>query len=446
MDGFWQSDGYGFVLEITGPSARLYSTGEQACVRETDELVPLDDLLPGIAFEASADGQHLNILLPMEPHRIGTFRLHELLAVCMNQTAADPKEVFDAFVGYFDANYPFFPLYDFDWPRRVEAARQRVNARMGDRGLFDVLDWLIHPLRDGHVSLVAEIDGTRYISVPGRANILKQIWQTASDSGTDPAEALSAFRHAIWFNSIQSDILHGRGHITGNDRIQYGMLTDEVGYLSFAAVGGFGPADAAPSDQLDAAQALLDHIMSFFETQEPRSIVLDLSLNLGGDDYIAREIASRFIEQCVISYTKYAGDADKPIMTRVDVEPSKGDRFDGTVFLLTSQITVSAAEVLVLLLKEQPHVVHAGERTRGALSDALTRSLPNGWQLSMSNEVYLDADGQAWESIGIPPDLAVPVFLKADPIYSHKSAVLEILEESAVIRASAEDPNLSLLC
>lgn len=429
IEGVWQSDGYGFVLEIRGESARLFSIGDGFCVPETDEMVPITDLLPEVSFELMGSGQRLNIGLAMEQHRISAYRRSSVPRVCTQALPADAITVFNAFVGYFDTNYLFFTVHNVDWPARVAEARQRMDVAMSDQELFDELSWLIAPLRDGHVTLVAELDGSRVVAFPGRAQVLQNLRNAAGRAGEDPADAVRAFRHNLWYQSIPEDVLGRHGQMVGNDRIQFGMLGSGVGYLAFAALDGFGSDTAMPEENLSETQSLLDDIMIFFENQGAQSVVLDLSLNFGGSDYIAREIASRFLSQTVVAYTKFAGDAVRPIVTGVSIEPSARARFDGDVILLTSQVTVSAAEVLALSLRSQSHVMHVGEATRGALSDALSRSLPNGWQLTLSNEVYLDFEGRHWEAVGIPPEIERPVFQGNDPIGTHLQTIRWLLKE-----------------
>ncbi len=427
VDGVWQSDGYGFVLDVQGSTVRLFSTGRGYCGPETGAFIPIEELLPGAEFVLAGDGQRLSIGLPMEPHRISARRLPTLPPACMTETSTDAVAVFEAFVGLFDSNYPFFALHGVDWPARVAEARQRVHVNMNDQSLFDELTWLMTPIQDGHVALIANIDGTRQISAPGRARIFHALSQAARATGDGPAAAIRSFRDALWYGSIHADLLEGDGEMVGNDHIQYGMLNEEIGYLAFGRLDGFGPVGERPEDALRTTQALLDVIMEDFATYGARSIILDLSLNFGGSDFIAREVASRFIPRTVFAYTKFAGDADTPIETRVSIEPSTGAQFGGDVVLLTSNVTVSAAEVLTIALRTQPHVIHVGEATRGAFSDTLSRTLPNGWQLNLSNEIYLDADGRHWEALGIPPDLEMPVFLETDPIQSHRQAIRRLL-------------------
>ncbi len=427
LDGVWHSDGYGFVLEIQDRTARLFSAAGDLCLPEISTLVPLNELLPGSNFALSGNGQRLSIGFPMEPHRISANRLVSLPTQCSAGMPTNANAVFEAFVRFFDAHYPFLTLYDVDWINRVAAARSIVNEAADDQALFDALAWLIAPIQDAHVALIADVDGSRQISAPGRARILCYLRDTARAEGLDPASAVGEFRLSIWYESLATVILRDEGQMRGNDRIQYGMLTAEVGYLAFSALDGFGPENATPEENLAATQVVLDVILSDLTSLGAKSIVLDLSLNFGGSDYIAREVASRFLREGVHAYSKFAADAALPIVTDVRIEPSPRVRFDGDVVLLTSHITVSAAEVLTLSLRTQPHVTHVGETTRGALSDAVSRTLPNGWHLNLSNEVYLDSEGQYWEGMGIAPDVEMPVLLNADPIASHQAAILRLL-------------------
>jgi carboxyl-terminal processing protease len=79
------------------------------------------------------------------------------------------------------------------------------------------------------------------------------------------------------------------------------------------------------------------------------------------------------------------------------------------VYVLTSNVSVSSAETFTMAMRALPHVTHVGQRTRGAFSE-LSRRLPNGWFVVLSNEIFVDADGKAWEGVGIPPHMPLQVF------------------------------------
>ena len=103
--------------------------------------------------------------------------------------------------------------------------------------------------------------------------------------------------------------------------------------------------------------------------------------------------------------------------------PSSRVRFEGPLHVLTSDITMSAAETLVLSLRALPQVTLVGQATRGAFSNVLEKPLPHGTHVMLSNEVYEDPDGECYEGRGIPPDVPIVVFDPADPWRGHGQAV-----------------------
>lgn len=113
------------------------------------------------------------------------------------------------------------------------------------------------------------------------------------------------------------------------------------------------------------------------------------------------------------------------------VEPYKGSDDKGAtytkpVYLVISDITVSAAEIFVLCMKDLPRVKTIGKPTRGALSDILGKSLPNGWDFGLSNEIYLDSSGVCFEAKGIPPNIPMTILDPTKPDLGHAEVILEI--------------------
>ena len=92
----------------------------------------------------------------------------------------------------------------------------------------------------------------------------------------------------------------------------------------------------------------------------------------------------------------------------VHVTPADTENYAGNLFILTSELTASAAEIFVLSLLQHPRLTLIGEPTQGILSDTLERHLPNGWYLTLSNEIYRASDGQIYEDVGIPPHIHLP--------------------------------------
>jgi carboxyl-terminal processing protease len=171
---------------------------------------------------------------------------------------------------------------------------------------------------------------------------------------------------------------------------------------------------------------------------DARAIIVDVSLNDGGHDMIARRIAGHFAAERTIAYYKYPGDAGTVERQPIHVEPLGDAPFKGPVFLITGQLTVSAAEIFVLAMRALPNVTQIGGTTDGSLSDILTKPLPNGWSLTLSNEVYLDADGVGWEGRGIPPDIEAEVAYDADGSERDVEAAELFVDHIRALAADAE--------
>lgn len=60
-------------------------------------------------------------------------------------------------------------------------------------------------------------------------------------------------------------------------------------------------------------------------------------------------------------------------------------------------------------------------------STVLTKYLPNGWVLSLSNEVYTDPAGIVWEGQGLAPEIDIPVSDRENPLNGHIEAVHAVI-------------------
>ncbi|AIZ63134.1 hypothetical protein PK28_04515 [Hymenobacter sp. DG25B] len=89
------------------------------------------------------------------------------------------------------------------------------------------------------------------------------------------------------------------------------------------------------------------------------------------------------------------------------VNPTTGPRFLGLLVVLTSDQTASAAEDLTISLARRPRTTLVGTATKGMLSDMHSIRLPNGLDVTLSNQRYTTPDGQLLEDTGVQPTVAV---------------------------------------
>jgi carboxyl-terminal processing protease len=442
MAGVWESNGYGYVADLTGPEPRFFHvTGDYCLSFGDDETTPFDAVdRAGL----SEDGRRLYVGASPEPHVYEFDRLAARPDLCLTPPGADRVAAFETFAAYMAAHYAFFDVHDLDWAVVTTEARTRLGSVASDADLFALLSDMIAPIRDGHLELIAKIDGEVRSFDPGEAPTYQAAILAGAARGLSPREAKRGFNQVTWLEGVDRLFLPGTGVSTGNGWIKYGLVANDVGYFGTYTSGGYAARDFSdPLGDLAVLEAALDDALAQFALVGVRAVIVDASMNHGGHDFISRAIAARFAQTSLFAYAKFARDASDPYRTDVYLTPAEGVQFTGQVYFLTSDITVSAAEILTLSMRALPNVVHVGGRTRGAFSDILEKPLSNGWALTLSNEVYVDNQGCVWEGRGIPPDIEQAVFTVDDPAGAHAAAVRALIEmaQSAPLPATINRPS-----
>lgn len=428
LHGIWQSEGYGYVVETDSKNVTLYDVTDRVCVRSTEKAEQIKHYLQDTPPDVSPDKQTALFRTTLEDYAISLQRISNLPAVCDKLTPNTPQENFEAFVSYFETHYAFFDLYNVDWASAVAEKRPLVSDDTSDADLFAIMKDLMQPMKDGHLSLSATIDGEKKIYGPNRGIITDTLSQRAKAEGTDRKRKSDAFLKKYWLEGVGEKILNGGGELAAGFFIQYGMPAEDIAYIGFLTVAGFGNGDLLNERRdLAALDKIMDKALAKFDKAGAKAVIIDLSTNLGGYDFISRKIAGRFADKKRFIYSKYAADRLNAEPHKQYVEPYSITGFTGPVYVLTSNATVSGGEILTMALRVLPNATHAGQATRGALSDVLDKSLPNGWKLSLSNEVYTDADGKKWEGRGIKPDLPITVFDPENLTQSHIEAVKTLI-------------------
>jgi len=422
LQGAWISDGYGIAAFVDGGSVETFALSDRTCISEGSD--PLFGLFMVFDLDVAADGRSFLLRQKNTAQAIEFNRVASLPAICANPPANTQTANLEAFLDIYATHYAFFDLYGVDWDRQSARARAQVTDATSDAELFRVMVDAITPLRDGHIGLKAKINGQRQLYEPNPGALFTRIQAQARAAGENINDAELAFREHFWDEHIAQTVLGGNGTMAGEGFVQYGFVAPNVGYINFLTMAAFSNGDIGDlAGDIDAVNEILDDAFALFQRAGVDNVILDMSLNFGGYDEIALTIANRFATEPVFAYSEYPFDADDPITLRRIVVPSSRPAYTGPLTLVTSDMTVSAGEILTLALRALPQVTHVGEATRGALSDVLEKTLPNGWVMELSNEVYTDYNGIVWEGRGITPDKPFPVFEASDPLITHLEAI-----------------------
>jgi hypothetical protein len=407
------------VWELSGDRLTIYEVTSTSCLRGTGyrraDVGPAgviyrsDSTIGAVAADwlirPAGSSKRLVAHSPGTAADVRLTTLSRLPAHCRRPPAATTEGVFEHFSRTMAEHYAFFREHGVDWTAATAEARPRALAAADARALYEVLSLMVAPLRDRHTDITATTLGIRH-----------RFGRVLPDSLTlDEVRVLRAAAP-----SSRTVPVVGRYTSLHDGRLQFGRLEPGIGYLKVTALYGFHSGGGVGSFEADsvAFAAALDR--AFRELGEVPGLVLDLRINGGGYDALAKLLAGRLSGRRYLGFTKQARNdpADPAGYTppsRVMVEPVGPAPYQGPLAVLLGPNTFSAGEVLaMMLIGRRPRPKLIGEPTQGIFADELVRRLPNGWRFQLSNERYAMPNGDVYEGRGVPVDRPVPVHRPRD--------------------------------
>ncbi|MGL1922019.1 MAG: S41 family peptidase [Hyphomicrobiales bacterium] len=404
LAGIWQSKGYALWFDVQQDSLKVYQTTKDTCVEflttEKFEYAGQQASLKGTKLTGLgqySDGENYSLslknnLLNFEVGKVNPIqaeRVAKLPKTCDVPTSNTPINTFETYWQSFDENYPFFELRGVDWQKAYDTFRPQVTASTTDQELFDIIQKMITPLGDGHVAIISTVGEFLAVKLPD--------WAEGLEEEDMPAMAMLA---------PETKMIDGYKSVV-NDALIYGKLREDVGYLNILTFDGL-------IDENGDSTVLKNGIAQVLEAlKDTKTIVIDTRINFGGDDTAGLLIAGQFTDksQKVFKKSVWVDGAFEHIAD-FELIPTAKTAYKGKVYLLTSRLTISAAETFALAMTQLPNVSLVGEPTNGMLSDKSFMALPNGWIGTISNEQYLSANDELFEAKGVPVDIDFPILIE----------------------------------
>ena len=444
LNGTWESVGYGWILEIRDSTDyAVYDVNEIACL--PGRRAPFAEI--GGAITLSGDTLFLK-------RGILTYlftRLDTLPESCSTPVpvsrARDPLYNFDVFARNVADHYVFMDLNGVNWDILRQEQRQKIASSPADTTLYRVLGETFSILGDNHAYLEASADLYERLEEDSDDVEEAPVPSDSIEYGDFPVAAMVAKNHLSRELTQDSWLIQWGWMAEGTALVEIKAmwlyadleipqgLIDKKGFVD-AYVETFHQMDEGRYIQMEVAgvRRIMDRVVE--DLREAERIILDVRFNGGGQDAVSFEILRYFNEERRIVGLQQvkAGDSLSPVQP-LCLEASETP-FLNPVYILTSPQTGSAAEGFALASLSMPHVRRIGAPTSGALSTALEKQLPNGWHFSLSNELFMDADGVYYENRGIPVDykLEYPkgrqAFFRsvAEGLEQDKAAILEAVE------------------
>ncbi len=444
--GYWYAPAYGRVLSVNAESeflsAKTYNVTENSCVRQ--------DLVTGLSkedVEQAYTYSNNSLLMSNGDYLPGIEyqKLEQLPDVCKNNLQLlktdsgytfNARNDFDIFWNTFNELYVNFDLRGLDWGKVYQEGIESVDSITNEQELFEHLSALIAPLGDRHAvliqapltqnfeeSVMAALakDDTPIFWESRQLTLYKKLFNEyiqALELDRELTDAqLAAAENYIGESYDQiTDIIFSHANESSDIKIRaageiaWFTTKDNLGYLFIGSMSDYGegqsPLSSADSD-IAIAEATINEALN--DLKDTQGLIIDVRFNDGGRDQVALNFVRHFINQPQVVFSKFAGDGVKKTpIKEVVLHPQTDNIYVKPTAVLVSGDTVSAAEAFTLATASLPQVAIIGEPTAGAFSDILFKRLTSDIVFGISNETYLDVDGNNYEGIGIPPDITVP--------------------------------------
>lgn len=417
LEGVWRILGEGTLMEFKSNSVARYQEAGALCYPQAGAAGGTVEQFKGYSYRTTANlhGIRAELFeLPGFPATYSLERLGSVPSACRNAPATDPATTFKALSDVIALDYAFLKERNIDWPQITSRLAPRAAAAANDDALQAVMSEALKDFNDVHTALIRSRDSAlSYAFLGGNKPTTKRLRQ-AFEAQTEVKDFL-VFQE-LWKARVREDLASrlqgGSGPVLGGTMV-WGRLPGNVGYIEIGSMGEFSSPFDAHKD-MAAARAEMDRALAALA--DTRALIVDVSLNtLGGLDQVSAEMAGSFTRQRVLGFTKQAHRPQGRSEQSWYVEPRGSQTYARPVHVLTSDLTVSAAETFTLMMRALPQVTQVGQPTAGSLSNSLVKPLPGNFFVSLSNEIYRDGAGVAFEVTGIPPRIGLAVFDPADP-------------------------------
>lgn len=433
IKGVWQSIGEGYILEAGSGKITLYSYTSRHCYEEkNDYLTGLLNTTAKFYLNLQKDTLlvYLNDFGNSTKNLQASHKFHKLKRLPDNCSALtqiqqnDPKFLFDLFWLTLKENYAFAKERQLDWEQIYKDYSPKISAQTSSAELFKLMGEIVTLTKDQHTKIISTEGKTiQYSGVP-TASLLKEIFDQQKDI-KDFNEYINLFFKTNYDN-ISTGLLKNKGKKCANGKIEWGDLTPEIGYIHIHSLTGFAANSLPRKQHVDTLNYYMSDIMKSLENKS--AIIVDVSFNFGGYDAAGLTIASYFTNKPVKVYTKYGfqqGVFHKG--SEFTIFPSDAYHFTKPVYVLTTDISRSAAETFLMQMKALPHVKIVGTNSLGIISDMLGKTI-GGFYLTLSNEKYVTPKGETFEARGVDVDIKINVFPKESIFTGHRDAVKRVIE------------------
>jgi len=397
----WEQEGYDRILKIEDTTYTYYNYDKYGC---------------SILVQGDFEGRFKVVdydknLLVLNPGGIVEYRFKKINKVpteCFS-IKNDRDYSFDinfkSFWETFSRNYGFFEQRGIDWEEIYRVYLPKIKSLNSSQDFGKLLKEIVDKFNDGHIRL----DIPELIQQPPKTKREKRTY-----SKDQILDSISNKYLVTPFNYNNGVIRWG---IIKNRNIGYIGIRDMNGFSNYITDSientitfdnvykekekSYQPLEQFKNEIL-GVEFIMDKVLK--DLNETSSIIIDLRFNGGGYETVSLKLLSYFIkdEKHIFSVKTKTSNGFTPVQ-KYYIKPSK--KSEKKIYLLTSPFSSSSTEIFVLGSLSFNNFERLGSKTNGIFSELLWKQLPNGWEYSLSNEVYMDTKDKTYEGDGIDVDV-----------------------------------------
>jgi len=322
-----------------------------------------------------------------------------LLPVVRPLTREEALDQFQTLWNTFDTDYPGFSIRpEIDW-NAVKKQFEPEFAEIRDSGSFAALAAeMLKPLKDRHVWI--------------------------RESGMPVP---------VYVPDIQIHFNHGSleamFRVEGTENgILWGVNSDRIGYIMIQAW------------QRDGIVDDVDQVLE--RMRNTRGLIIDVRMNGGGSEPLARDVAGRFVsEPGIYAYNTFktgSGHDDLSDMQPRQVSPRGPWQYRRPVILLIDEPCLSSNESFICMMTLSDTVTTMGYQTGGSSGNPAFHELPCGIAFSVPQWVDYLPDKTPLEGNGIVPD--IPCDFPVDAFSGDTDPVLALAVDRLVKEPLPAEP------
>ncbi len=306
-----------------------------------------------------------------------------------------PELSFEVLWNTFQNHYAFFKLKEMNWHRAYRQYRPLVHTQTTEDSLAGIFSKMLAPLQDPKIRVITAKGQIFQGSKPwkesfpaSRETLARQTHQTLNNQG---------FR---FYHSLGPSHHH-------QPLVSYAQHSD----LAYIRIHRFY-VDSTADVKSDIKK--LNHYLDslFSQLSSTTGLMIDVRETQGGNRELAYAWIGRFISKRTVGLygrdRRPGFDYEELSPTAAEyINPASNTSYLGRIIVLTNKHTADAADVFAVIMNEISGVLVMGENTSGSYSDPYWFRLPNGWQVSLSNQRYYNSRMICYEGMGTPVDIWV---------------------------------------